>query len=69
MHCCPGTLPAEPVDRIARGVHRLNFSAVLRDLTHQVVWIRAEGKLELMVSNSKNYYLELEVECEPLRHN
>lgn len=55
-------LPAELVDRIARQVHRLNFAAVLRDLTHQVVWIRAEGKVSFMVSNSKNYYLELEVE-------
>ena len=53
-------LPPELADRIARLVHELNFSKVLRALVHQVVWVRSGNSLSFMVSNSTNYYLVLD---------
>lgn len=55
-------LPNELADRIAFQVHVLNFKPVLTAIQHQVVWVRAEGKVSFMVSNSVNYYLVLDLD-------
>ncbi len=55
-------LPNELRDLIARQVHELNFGPVLTAIQYQVVWVRAEGKVSFMVSNSTNYYLVLDLD-------